>query len=612
MQKVSELVSKSVGDTLTNIKTWGPLMYNALEHGVKGDWDGVKGTDDTEAMQELVNKAIAEGRKCIGLPHTPTGGMYYVTHLDNADQVVFVGDNASFVGGFTGTINQLGTFGVPQEEFDEFKAETVLDLEQRAVNVDKFPIIHPEVTESGRITRAIDYAALEGLGIVIIPKGNRQLSTGIILRQGLTLFAYGAKLYNSTDHITILTLESDTKVFGLEIEGAGNSTAATNGVGILCSGTDAQNYRKSIVIEDCKIHDVGFYGIHGEWVEDLQINRSEIYNCGYAGVGLLSAVRCHLTKSYIHDISPGSAANAYGVYFSRRGNKTSLTDFPRSRDCSATDNIIENIPIWEALDSHGGDNILFSRNIIRNCKIGIALVTATDDAGASAYGIQNSKAIGNTIFGIGDGYGIVVKGVANDYACNNEIANNTLIECGQQGQALSGAIYTEFTKGLAVSANTLRNCYANGIHIFNENRSFSCTGNVVVDVQDNTFAAPACISFRSTNNDGVLSGNTLSRDNTSLNTYVSEIGINFSSATGIDVVVIGNKNNCVIPVNGGNGPHIKYGVHGNNMFKLVGTGSPEGVVTAPVGSEYTNTSGGAATTLYIKTSGTGNTGWTAK
>lgn len=47
-------------------------------------------------------------------------------------------------------------------------------------------------------------------------------------------------------------------------------------------------------------------------------------------------------------------------------------------------------------------------------------------------------------------------------------------------------------------------------------------------------------------------------------------------------------------------------------IQLVGSGSPESVVTAVVGSIYTDTSGGASTTLYIKESGTGNTGWVAK
>ena len=42
-----------------------------------------------------------------------------------------------------------------------------------------------------------------------------------------------------------------------------------------------------------------------------------------------------------------------------------------------------------------------------------------------------------------------------------------------------------------------------------------------------------------------------------------------------------------------------------------GTGSPESVVTAPVGSIFMRTNGGASTTMYLKESGTGNTGWRA-
>jgi hypothetical protein len=44
----------------------------------------------------------------------------------------------------------------------------------------------------------------------------------------------------------------------------------------------------------------------------------------------------------------------------------------------------------------------------------------------------------------------------------------------------------------------------------------------------------------------------------------------------------------------------------------VGSGSPEGVITAQIGSVYFRTNGGAATTFYVKESGTGNTGWVAK
>lgn len=45
---------------------------------------------------------------------------------------------------------------------------------------------------------------------------------------------------------------------------------------------------------------------------------------------------------------------------------------------------------------------------------------------------------------------------------------------------------------------------------------------------------------------------------------------------------------------------------------LVGSGSPEGVETAVVGSTFHRTDGGASTSFYVKESGTGNTGWVAK
>ncbi len=43
-----------------------------------------------------------------------------------------------------------------------------------------------------------------------------------------------------------------------------------------------------------------------------------------------------------------------------------------------------------------------------------------------------------------------------------------------------------------------------------------------------------------------------------------------------------------------------------------GSGSPNSVVTAGVGSIYINSAGGSATTLWVKESGTGNTGWVGK
>lgn len=50
----------------------------------------------------------------------------------------------------------------------------------------------------------------------------------------------------------------------------------------------------------------------------------------------------------------------------------------------------------------------------------------------------------------------------------------------------------------------------------------------------------------------------------------------------------------------------------NGVLWFTGAGSPEGVVIAPVGSMYSRSDGGANTSLYIKESGAGDTGWIGK
>ena len=50
----------------------------------------------------------------------------------------------------------------------------------------------------------------------------------------------------------------------------------------------------------------------------------------------------------------------------------------------------------------------------------------------------------------------------------------------------------------------------------------------------------------------------------------------------------------------------------SSVVVRAGSGTPEGAVTAVIGSLFLRTDGGASTTLYVKESGVGNTGWVAK
>ena len=70
------------------------------------------------------------------------------------------------------------------------------------------------------------------------------------------------------------------------------------------------------------------------------------------------------------------------------------------------------------------------------------------------------------------------------------------------------------------------------------------------------------------------------------------------SATSADVLCAGYS----VPVS----------VAGGKPRVLFGADTPESSVTAPVGSVYARTNGGAGTAFYVKETGTGNTGWVAQ
>ncbi len=72
-----------------------------------------------------------------------------------------------------------------------------------------------------------------------------------------------------------------------------------------------------------------------------------------------------------------------------------------------------------------------------------------------------------------------------------------------------------------------------------------------------------------------------------------------------DLVTLDSIGNIIVKTN-------VYLMSTNGPLITSGNGSPESAITANIGSFFLRTDGGANTTLYIKESGTGNTGWIAK
>lgn len=142
-------------------------------------------------------------------------------------------------------------------------------------------------------------------------------------------------------------------------------------------------------------------------------------------------------------------------------------------------------------------------------------------------------------------------------------------------QRLSGTgVQTAFTLNVSVPVSALIDIFINGV--YQQKDSFTVAGSLLTFSE----APPA-----GTNNIEVVISVTIANVETDASL------VSYSSAPG---------------------QPSDYTVEEKLREFMRGIGTPEGAVAAPVGTLYIRADGGAGTTLYVKESGTGNTGWAAK
>lgn len=104
MSQATELIAQQYAQAANVKKVWGTIIFNVKDTIYVGGAVGNGTTDDTSAVQAAVNDAVSKNATLVFLPP----GTYKVTALTNASTINFVGDNATFVGGYIGTITQFG------------------------------------------------------------------------------------------------------------------------------------------------------------------------------------------------------------------------------------------------------------------------------------------------------------------------------------------------------------------------------------------------------------------------------------------------------------------------------------------------------------------------
>lgn len=166
-------------------------------------------------------------------------------------------------------------------------------------------------------------------------------------------------------------VRTDSFSFSGELNGTLGTSPSTllNQIGILASESTTLN------VLDAKITNFHRAGVWANYSQ-VTIRDTVFQNYGYCAITLNSATRGIIDscKLYGSGNYPEGYLYCYGVAIS-----SGSTEAP-SQDVTVSNCYIENQK-WEALDTHGGKNIMFLGNIMSNCERGIVATqvgTATD------------------------------------------------------------------------------------------------------------------------------------------------------------------------------------------------------------------------------------------
>jgi hypothetical protein len=387
---------------------------------------------------------------------------------------------------------------------------------------------------------------------VYFPEGDYKITSTLNLPVGTKIFGYGARVF-SESHIYMIDCQGDNIIKGLEIEGAGSTPFDDDGRAINFVGTVGL-YKSGLIIEDCFIHDIGFYGIYHHFASGLNVKNTKIFDVGYAGIMGLSVKDALVYNCHIKGID--YLEGGYGISFTRFTIPDTLEAHPRSSNCTVENCLVEDVLQWKAYDTHGGDNIRFINNKAVNCRQGIGIVSAGNIAPTNCTAAFNTiiTSRGSDVGPTWSAYGIVVAGVAHDdlsgavdFAKNNIVEGNIMIGCGQEGNANEGAIRMRHSLNTRIVGNVIDRPLVNGIVITNTNYNFVVSGNAVQDANSSNEAmVTMSIKVVSQYNTGLILNNNTSKVDTALNLKVGERGINVGTALNNILVIKSNQSTCDI------------------------------------------------------------------
>lgn len=384
--------------------------------------------------------------------------------------------------------------------------------------------------------------------LVLLPAGIYRCDIGLNVPADTFISMVGATIdFTNASNEKGLIFSDGGGTFGGAVTGP---TAGFNAgqMGISCQGTNnspaAPTYVDGPTIDGTSIENWGQYGCYWAYCNAPRVYDAKILNIGYAGVGGVSCNDPALIDSQVTDIGPGTSGDAYGVFFDRL--EDTETAEPRSYRGLVQGNTFQRIVAsggtnGQAMDSHGGVDMVFCYNTIDDCQVGCQFV-ASDIAGVQALAPIRCMEYGNVYnLTTQDGYAVIVAGAHNGvshvaFAQDCVVGPSVINGGGIAGDNISGAITLQGTNNCTVKIGAINRPKVFGVCLNQDNIGFNISGGTVKDPFDDSVTIPSGVCVRGNNNEGYIGGITFQFEDAGLGTYVAVNSVCISSGlTGLAI-----------------------------------------------------------------------------
>ncbi len=167
------------------------------------------------------------------------------------------------------------------------------------------------------------------------------------------------------------------------IDGASITSSSGDGIGISVQGTPDSPLH-DVTIRNCAVS--GFStGIEVRHAENVVIENCVVTDAGYAGIAGYSVVGGRISNNTVQRIGTtrtnmdtDDLNNAYGITLDRFA-AGSLTTDPIPADVVIDHNLVEDVPLWMGINSHSGEHLTISNNIVRRTPRAIFIASDGSD-----------------------------------------------------------------------------------------------------------------------------------------------------------------------------------------------------------------------------------------